>query len=99
MRIWHQSFTDLKSLPGYSGMLAELGRRVCSTGTVVDLHGLLAGTYPEGVAPVDLGGYRWVMQMNEVQVIENCVQAEREIRCRGDQLLCRPRSGTCSQSG
>lgn len=78
MRIWHQSFTDLESLPGYAGMLAELGRRVCSTGTVVDLHGLLAGTYPEGVAPVDLGGYRWVMQMNEFQVIENCVQAERE---------------------
>ena len=78
MRIWHQSFTDLDSLPGYAGMLAELGRRVCSTGTVVDLHGLLAGTYSEGVAPVDLGGYRWVMQMNEVQVIENCIQAERE---------------------
>lgn len=64
MRIWHQSFTDLSALPGYAAMLAELGRRVCSPGTVLDLHGVMPGTYPPGVAPVDLGGYRWVQEMN-----------------------------------
>jgi allantoin racemase len=78
MRIWHQSFTDLDNLPGYAGMLAELCRRVCSTGTVVDLHGVLPGTYPEGVAPVELGGYRWVLEMIQFQIVENCLRAERE---------------------
>jgi allantoin racemase len=78
MRIWHQSFTDLDRLPGYAGMLAELGRRVCSTGTVVDLHGVRPDTYPEGVAPVDLGGYRWVFEMIQFQIVENCLRAERE---------------------
>jgi len=78
MKIWHQSFTDLDSLPGYAGMLAEQGRRVCSTGTVVDLHGVRPGTYPDGVAPVELGGYRWVMEMIQFQVVENCLRAERE---------------------
>jgi len=78
MKIWHQSFTDLDSLPGYASMLAELGRRVCSTGTVVDLHGVMPGTYPDGVAPVDLGRYRWVFEMIQCQVVENCLRAERE---------------------
>jgi len=78
MKIWHQSFTDLDSLPGYADMLAELGRRVCSTGTIVDLHGVLPGTYPEGVAPVDVGGYRWVLEMIQLQIVENCLRAERE---------------------
>ena len=78
MKLWHQSFTDLSSLPGYASMLAELGRRVCSPGTSLDLHGVMPGTYPPGVAPVDLGGYRWVMEMIQHQVIENCIRAERE---------------------
>ncbi len=78
MRIWHQSFTDLERLPGYAGMLAERGRHVCSAGTVVDLHGVRPDTYPDGVAPVDVGGYRWVTEMIALQVVENCVRAERE---------------------
>ncbi|MBI2802692.1 MAG: hypothetical protein HYX63_20840 [Gammaproteobacteria bacterium] len=78
MKIWHQSFTDLDRLPGYAGMLAELGRRICSAGTVVDLHGVRPDTYPPGVAPVDVGGYRWVLEMIQFQIVENCILAERE---------------------
>jgi allantoin racemase len=78
MRIWHQSFTDLERLPDYAGMLAELGRRVCSTGIVIDLYGVRSDTYSERVAPVDIGGYRWVLEMIQFQIVENCVRAERE---------------------
>jgi len=93
MKIWHQSFTDLDRLPGYANMLAEVARRVCSIDTVVDLHGLFAGTYPEAVAPVELGRYRWTQEMNQFQVVENCLRAEREgydavaISSFGDQGL------------
>lgn len=78
MKIWHQSFTDLTALPGYAGMLAEQGRRALSKGVVLDLHGVMPGTYPRGVAPVELGAYKWVQEMITVQVVENCIRAERE---------------------
>jgi allantoin racemase len=93
MKIWHQSFTNLDRLPGYAQMLAEQGRRVCSADTVVDLHGVRPDTYPKGIAPVEIGRYRWVIEMIQLQIIENCLQAEREgydaiaISCFADPAL------------
>jgi hypothetical protein len=59
IRIWHQSLTDLTQLPGYARMLEEHARRICGADTVVDLHGLRPGTYPGGMAPVEMTRYRW----------------------------------------
>lgn len=78
MRIWHQSYTDLTRLPGYAKMLAEHAKAVCSPGTEVDLHGLRPGTYPDGVPPVAIAGYRYARGLADLQVIENVIAAERE---------------------
>lgn len=78
MRIWHQSITDLTRLPGYADMLLEHGRQVCDPGTVVDLHGVRPGTYPPGVAPIEMGRSRWSGHLRAVQIVENAMRAERE---------------------
>lgn len=77
-RIWHQSYTDLTQLPGYAGMLAEHARAVSAPDTAVTLHGLRPGTYPEGMPPIAMVGYRYAQQLADMQVIENIVTAERE---------------------
>ena len=78
MRIWLQSFTDLAQLPGYARMLAEHAERVCHSDTMVDIHGVRPGTYPEGVAPIEALRYPWFRHLLDLQVIENAVRAERE---------------------
>jgi allantoin racemase len=78
MKIWHQSYTDLTNLPGYRAMLAEHAARVGAKDTVVDLHGLRPGTYPKGMAPIDMVGHRYATRLADIQVIENIVQAEKD---------------------
>lgn len=78
MRIWHQSYTDLTRLPGYAGMLAAHAKAVCGPDTVVDLHGLRPGTYPDGMPPVAMVGYRYATHLADLQVIDNVMTAERE---------------------
>ncbi|MEX2520407.1 MAG: branched-chain amino acid ABC transporter permease [Paracoccaceae bacterium] len=67
MRIWHQSYTDIARLPGYSGMLAEHARAICGP-----------DTYPEGVPPIAMVGYRYATRLADLQVIDNIIEAERE---------------------
>jgi len=78
IRIWHQSLTDLTLLPGYTAMLRDHARRVCAPDTTVDLHGLAPGTYPPGMAPIEMVRYRWAHHLAFVQIVENCIRAERE---------------------
>jgi allantoin racemase len=78
IRIWHQSITDLTRLPGYAKVLAQHARRICGPDTVVDLHGLRPGTYPSGMAPIDMSRYRWAHHLGSVQIVENVMRAERE---------------------
>jgi Asp/Glu/hydantoin racemase len=78
IRIWHQSLTDLTLLPGYSAMLRDHARRICGADTVVDLHGLTPGTYPDGMAPIDMVRYRWAHHLAFIQVVENAMRAQRE---------------------
>jgi len=78
IKIWHQSLTDLTVLPGYKTMLEEHAKAVCSPDTVVNVHGLQAGTYPNGLQPIEMGRYNWAHQLVFVQVVENCRRAEKE---------------------
>ncbi len=78
IRIWHQSYTDLTHLPGYRSMLAEHAAAVCRPDTVVDLHGVRPGTYPEGMPPVAMTKYNYGLKLTDLQVIDNIVAAERE---------------------
>ena len=78
IRIWHQSLTDLTVLPGYAGMLRDHARRVSQPETTVELHGLKPGTYPPGMPPIEMTRYQWAHHLAFVQVVENCMRAERE---------------------
>ena len=46
MRLWHQSFTVLEDVPMYVARMQEHARRVVRPDTVVDLHGMMPGTFP-----------------------------------------------------
>jgi Asp/Glu/hydantoin racemase len=78
IRIWHQSMTDLTLLPGYAAMLQDHVRLIGAPDTTVDLHGLTPGTYPEGMAPIDMVRYRWAHHLAFVQIVENVMRAQRE---------------------
>lgn len=78
VRIWHQSLTDLTKLPGYADMLSDHARRICGPETIVDVHGLRPGTYPPGMAPIEMGRYRWAHYLAFAQVVENVMRAEKE---------------------
>lgn len=45
IRIWHQSFTVLSDLVAYDEALRAHFRRVSLPDTVIDMHGMRAGTY------------------------------------------------------
>jgi len=78
VRIWHQGFVELESVPLYVAALARHARAVASPGTMVDLHGLRPGTYtPQGTA-ADLARDPALRPLGLAQVVENVVRAERE---------------------
>jgi allantoin racemase len=78
IRIWQQSLTDLTLLPGYSQMLRDHANRICGPDTVVELHGLQPGTYPDAMPPIEMARYRWAHHLAYIQVVENAMRAERE---------------------
>ena len=77
MRIWHQSFTDLTRVPDYRDTLRRHAAAVLEPDVEVTVHGLRPGTYPDGVAPIHAIRYRWVEFLNEAQVCEAAMAAER----------------------
>jgi Asp/Glu/hydantoin racemase len=78
IRIWTQSITDLTVLPGYADTLKKHARRVCSPDTVIDVHGIRPGSYPNGLAPIQVTKYHWAEHLLEAQLVENIMRAERE---------------------
>jgi Asp/Glu/hydantoin racemase len=78
IRIWTQSITDLTMLPGYATTLKSHARRVCSPDTVIDVHGVRPGSYPNGLAPIQMTKYFWAEHLLEAQLVENIMRAERE---------------------
>lgn len=78
IRIWHQSFTDLTDMPLYGACLAAHADRVVGPDAAVVVHGLVPGTYGEGVAPIDAIRYRYLEALNEQQICEAALAAERE---------------------
>lgn len=77
-RIWHQSVTDLTLLPGYAKQLEEHAARSVRPGTVVDIHGVAPGTYPDGVPPIEVLRYPAAEYLLGVQLLQNARRAERE---------------------
>ena len=77
MRIWHQSFSDLDRAPVYRATLARHAAAVLPPGDAVVLHGLRPGTYGPAVAPIHAIRHRYLEYLNEAQVIEAALAAER----------------------
>lgn len=65
-------------MPIYSATLDEHARRILSEGTSVEVHGLRMGTYANGVAPIDAIKHRYLEFLNESQICEAALAAERE---------------------
>lgn len=78
MRIWHQSFTDLDKVPIYRRTLVEHASGVADTGATVTIHGLRPGTYGPDLVPIDAIRHRYIEMLNEAQIIEAALTAERE---------------------
>ncbi|MGH8764384.1 MAG: aspartate/glutamate racemase family protein [Burkholderiales bacterium] len=77
MRIWHQSFTDLTVMPLYRKTIAEHAVAVMGGEATVRVHGLRPGTYTEGCAPIDAIRHRYVAAVQELQVCDAALVAER----------------------
>lgn len=78
MRIWHQSFSDLDCAPVYRATLARHAEAVMPAGDSVVLHGLRPGTYGSDFAPIHAIRHRYLEYLNEAQVVEAALAAERE---------------------
>lgn len=77
MRIWHQSFSDLDRVPIYRGTLARHAAQVMPAGDEVVVHGLRPGTYGAEFAPIHAIRHRYLEFLNETQVCEAALAAER----------------------
>jgi allantoin racemase len=76
VRIWHQSFTDLDVFTQYRDTLRQHGRQVMGDTAEVVVHGLRPGTYPDGIAPMDVNSIGGLRMLNEQQVLEAAVAAQ-----------------------
>ncbi len=77
MRIWHQSFSDLDRVPIYQATLARHAAQVMPADSSVALHGLRPGTYGQDFAPIHAIRHRYLEYLNEAQVCEAALAAER----------------------
>ena len=76
MRIWHQSFTDLDVFVRYRDTLRAHAARVTGADVTVTVHGLRPGTYPAGIAPMDVNSIGGLRAVNELQVCEAALAAQ-----------------------
>lgn len=75
MRIWHQSFTVLDDIPGYSEALSARIREVVRPDTEVVLHGQIPGTFSSDYPGSDIEygtlfwmhGLQWLASAREAQ--------------------------------
>lgn len=78
MRIWHQSFSDLDRVPVYRATLAQHAAAAMPPGDEVVLHGLRPGSYGPDFAPIHAIRHRYLEFLNEAQVCEAALEAERQ---------------------
>lgn len=78
MRIWHHSFTDLTVMPLYRKTIAEHAAAVLGKDATVSVHGLRPGTYTQGCAPIDAIRHRYVAAVQDLQICDAAMVAERE---------------------
>jgi len=77
MRIWHQSFTDLTKFPRYRNTLEEHAAKVSAADMSIAIHGLIPGTYPPGIAPMEVNSHAGLRSLNARQVCEAALAAQK----------------------
>lgn len=93
IRIWHQSVTALAGQPEYTAFMRQRASRVLAADTRVDLHGLDPDTHHRDLAPIQAASYRWLSELNSLQVVENVIAAQRQgydavaMSCFGDPQI------------
>jgi len=93
IRIWHQSVTALASQPAYVDFMRQRASHVLAADTRVDLHGLDPDTHHRDLAPIQAASYRWLSELNSLQVVENVIAAQRQgydavaMSCFGDPQI------------
>jgi allantoin racemase len=75
VRVWHQCMSPLSDFVLYEALLQRHSSEVSPPGTVVEVHGVLAGTYA-GRPPAQVGKYPYLKFMIQSQAIAACRQAE-----------------------
>lgn len=78
IRIWHQGFIEMRTVPGYGAALERHRARICAPGTEVVIHGLEPGTYTPTTTPAELARHAYLMHLHVNQILDNVRQAERE---------------------
>lgn len=79
-------------------MLQAHASRVTDEDTVVDLHGMRTGSYPDGEAPIDVLANPWCHYLANTQIVEGAVAAQEQgydavaITCFHDPALPEARS-------
>lgn len=75
LRLWHQSFTDLEAMPRYRDTLKSHARAVMGPEVEVVVHGLKPGTYPPGVAAMEVNSRAGLRLAQSQQVCEAALAA------------------------
>jgi Asp/Glu/hydantoin racemase len=78
MRIWHQGFIEMQTVPRYQAALESHLAAVCAPGTQVDIHGVAPGTYTPDATPADIARHAYLMSLEVHQILDNARRAERE---------------------
>ena len=78
MRIWHQGFIEMATVPAYGEALSRHVLAVAAPDTVVDLHGVAAGTYTPGHTAAEIAGSPYLMSLHVHQILDAARSAARE---------------------
>lgn len=78
MRIWHQGFIEMASVPAYGEALTRHLRAVAAPDTVVDVHGVAPGTYTPGHTAADIARSPYLMSLHVHQILDAARTAARE---------------------
>jgi allantoin racemase len=78
MRIWHQGFIEMATVPAYVEALARHILAVAAPDTVVDVHGVAPGTYTPGHTAADIARSPYLMSLHVHQILDAARTAARE---------------------
>src|SRR5687768_18056532 len=70
MRIWHQGFIEMATVPAYAGALERHLRAVAGPETVVDVHGVAPRTYTPHHTAADIARSPYLMSLHVHQILD-----------------------------